>query len=275
MFAFRGAVEEHQNGRTTGEAEAAREEMARDLEAKSEKLQAVLKERASLKRRVKRLEAELEGRKPKRSDARRKALVALVKKGKKSDVEAVRAKLREKFAPPTTLKSALDAGVPFRLDSLYSADGSVNHEQVQDAVDAVASRVHRIVRLDARGETGRIGGGRLLIGASLIVGGKTRTGEDGGSRKARNEEEDLLEAYAKSQGAWVDDVDAFRRSLNRIGKGMESEAFEDPDDPGSVIKIAPIPFILGADSSNSTGNFKQEGRGVIGPVQRNLPAPQI
>ncbi len=101
------------------------------------------------------------------------------------------------------------------LDSLYDNNGDIDYEQVQNAVTGIFSREYRISRLDRKGEKGRIRGSRLLVGSSLIIGGSDSSVVGQDARKRRNREEDLLEAYAKSQNAWVDDIDSFRSPLRR------------------------------------------------------------
>lgn len=135
------------------------------------------------------------------------------------------------------------------LDTIFNSDGEIDYERVQNAVDGVISGIYQVRRLDAEGEGGRIKGSRLLIGASLIIAGETRTSRESDPRKRRNKEEDLLEEYAKSQKAWIDDIEAFRDLLAEFGKGAEAKAYEHPEVPVAVIKIAPIPYILGSDSS--------------------------
>lgn len=149
------------------------------------------------------------------------------------------------------LKSVLsaDENVEFSLESLYNSEGEIDHERVQNAVEQIFSGEYRIERLDREAEAGRLAGSRLLVGSSLIVGGETRADAKGSSQKRRNREEDLLESYAKSQDAWIDDIDAFKREMGAVGRGAEAEAFEDPTDPDFVIKVVPIPHIFGADSS--------------------------
>jgi len=144
------------------------------------------------------------------------------------------------------LQMAADEDVEFSFDSLYTPDGEIDYEQVQNAIERIFSGEASIQRLKGNGEQGRIDGGRLLVGSSLIVGGGPSTSEKGGSQKRRNNEEDLLEAYAKSQNAWIDDIGDFKRSMGRLGRGMEAEAYKDGD---WVVKVTPIPHVVGVDSS--------------------------
>jgi hypothetical protein len=133
------------------------------------------------------------------------------------------------------------------VDSVYDANGDLDYERIQDTVTAIYEGEVGIERLSRQGEQGRLDGGGLCVGASLIVGASTRTSSEGGARKRRNKEEESLEAYARSQGAWIDDVDTFKAGLNKFAKdGAEAEVFKSGD---SVIKVVPIPEMDSADSS--------------------------
>ena len=91
----------------------------------------------------------------------------------------------------------------------------IDHERVQNTVSKILEGTSSIARLSGQGEQGRIDGGELLVGSSLIVGAETRTSRESDPQKRRNREEELLEAYAKSQNAWIDDIDAFKRHSRR------------------------------------------------------------
>jgi hypothetical protein len=136
------------------------------------------------------------------------------------------------------LQMSADENVEIPLDSLYTSDGDIDYEQVQNAVNGVLSGTNSIQRLSRKGEQGRVDGGGLLVGSSLIVGGSPRTGQESGSQKERNRQEELLEAYAKDQNAWIDDIDDFKSQYDKIGRGMEAEAYKDGD---FVYKVAPVP----------------------------------
>lgn len=69
------------------------------------------------------------------------------------------------------------------LDSLYDENGDINNEQVQNTANEVIQGTSRIKRLSRKGEQGRIDGGELLVGSSLIVGGETGTNKE----NAKNE----------------------------------------------------------------------------------------
>lgn len=140
-------------------------------------------------------------------------------------------------------------GVESPLDSIYNEDGSINYEQVQNITADINEGKYRIQRLTPAGEQGRlVGDNRLLVGSSIVIGGSDSSVVGQDARKRRNYEEDLLEGFAKTQDAWVDDVDAFRASIRHgeLKPGAEAQAYKVDD---SVIKIAPIPYVLGADSS--------------------------
>lgn len=147
------------------------------------------------------------------------------------------------------LRQAPHDTVESPLDSIYNEDGSINYEQVQNITADINEGKYRIQRLTPAGEQGRlVGDNRLLVGSSIVIGGSDSSVVGQDARKRRNYEEDLLEGFAKTQDAWVDDVDAFRASIRRgeLKPGAEAQAYKVDD---SVIKIAPIPYILGADSS--------------------------
>ncbi len=117
------------------------------------------------------------------------------------------------------LKSVISDGANSEsvLDSLYDNNGDIDYERVQNAVTGINEGKYRIQRLTPAGEEGRlVGDNRLLVGSSLIIGGSQRASSESDSRKRRNREEDLLEAYAKSQNAWVDDIDGFRAPLRLV-----------------------------------------------------------
>ncbi len=99
-----------------------------------------------------------------------------------------------------TLQQVSDGNI---LDSLYDEKKEIDYEQVQATANRILSGEIGIKRLKGAGEQGRIDGGRLLVGSSLVVGGKTSPDEAGGSQKRRNREEELLEGYAKNQNAWI------------------------------------------------------------------------
>lgn len=131
---------------------------------------------------------------------------------------------------------------------MYDENGDIDYEQVQNAVGRIVSGEYRIERLTLAGEEGRlVGNNRLLVGASLIVGRSGRAINESDPQKRRNQEEELLEAYARSQNAWIEDVDAYKRSLDRaLPRQSEVIAYKDGD---FVIKIAPVLEMDGSDSS--------------------------
>lgn len=100
------------------------------------------------------------------------------------------------------------------MNSLCDAIGDLNYEQVQNTVGKIMAGEVGIERLSGQGEQGRIEGSGLCVGASLIVGAETRTNSQSEAQKRRNKEEELLEEYAKSQGSWIEDIDAFKRTLD-------------------------------------------------------------
>lgn len=89
----------------------------------------------------------------------------------------------------------------------------LNYEQIQNAINGIDQGEHRIQRLTREGEAGRIAGGRLLIGSSLVIGGSNRAITESDPRKRRNQEEELQETDAKELSAWVDCFDTFKRTF--------------------------------------------------------------
>lgn len=80
---------------------------------------------------------------------------------------------------------------------IFNEDGSVNYGKVTITAEGVMAGTDSIQRLERGGEEGRLQGGRLLVEASLVIGGATSSGKTIG----RSEEESLLEGFAKERGA--------------------------------------------------------------------------
>ncbi|HQZ83324.1 MAG TPA: hypothetical protein PLR83_08895 [Pyrinomonadaceae bacterium] len=131
----------------------------------------------------------------------------------KAQAPAIKEALAKAF-PGKALRAAIESS-EISFDSLYNDKGEIDHERVQNTVSKILEGTSSIARLSGQGEQGRIDGGELLIGSSLIVGAETRTSRESDPQKRRNREEELLEAYAKSQNAWIDDIDAFKRHSRR------------------------------------------------------------
>jgi len=83
-------------------------------------------------------------------------------------------------------------------ESLYNQDECIDYEQVQNTVNGINAGTHRVEPLTRAGEECRlVGNNQLLVGASLIVGGRSRTNAKSDPRTRRNQEEELLEDSAK------------------------------------------------------------------------------
>ncbi len=125
--------------------------------------------------------------------------------------------------------------VPFSLASMYTHGGRVDYERVKIIAAGVISGTGRIIRLDDGEEQGRILGGQRNVEASLIAGAEERASAEGESRRSTiQRSEEALEAYARHESIWFDDLDS---EYPQIAEGFEAIVYEDSD-PNFVLKSA-------------------------------------
>ncbi len=134
------------------------------------------------------------------------------------------------------------------LDKIYDKNRKLNYEELTSTSEAILSGRYSIKRLTQDGERGRLKSGRIGIEASIVVGAIPQTDTDGGAKSRKTEEERRLKEYAKQAGVWFNNG-VLSRSLTYFTEGTESKVYRDPADPAYVIKLTPIPFLDGADSS--------------------------
>jgi hypothetical protein len=121
------------------------------------------------------------------------------------------------------------------LKSLYNPDGGIDYERVKEIANRIVSGTGRIVRLDDGEERGRILGGQRNVEASLIAGAEEGAGPEGESRRsAIQRSEEALEAYARNEGIWLDDLNS---EYSQVAEGFEAIVYEDPN-PDLVLKAA-------------------------------------
>lgn len=129
----------------------------------------------------------------------------------------------------------MDSGVHFSLKSLYTLDGRVDYERVKEIANWILSGAGRIVRLNDCEERGRILGGCRNVEASLIAGAEEGSSTEGQPRRsAIQRSEEALEAYARHEGIWFDDLDS---EYAQIAEGFEAIVYEDSN-PDFVLKAA-------------------------------------
>lgn len=118
---------------------------------------------------------------------------------------------------------------------MYTQEGGVDYERIKTIAAGIMSGTIRIVRLNDNEEQGRIQGGQRNVEASLIAGAEEGSGAEGESRgSAIQRSEEALEAYARNEGIWFDDLDS---EYPQIAEGFEAIVYEDPD-PAFVLKSA-------------------------------------
>ena len=134
------------------------------------------------------------------------------------------------------------------VDTLYNENGNINYEHVKDVAGRVTSGELEIERLDPEGERGRIAGGQRNVEASIIAGAEENPNSSSLARRRsslegrhdrRKHVEQVLEAYAKSQGIWFDYKRLHRRG-KLLGGGVEAEVFDDDKFVGKLVDYRAI-----------------------------------
>ena len=129
----------------------------------------------------------------------------------------------------------MNDAIPISLKSLYNPDGGIDYERVREIAKEIVHGTSRIIRLDDAEEQGRIFGGQRNVEASLIAGAEEGSGKEGESRRsAIQRSEEALEAYARSEGIWFDDLD---NEYPQIAEGFEAIVYADSN-PDFVLKSA-------------------------------------
>ncbi len=129
----------------------------------------------------------------------------------------------------------MDSGIHFSLTCLYTFDGGVDYDRVKEIADWILSGACRIVRLNDFEERGRLLGGCRNVEASLIAGAEEISSPEGESRRSTvQRSEEALEAYAKHEGIWFEDLDT---EYPQIAEGFEAIVYEDSN-PDFVLKSA-------------------------------------
>ncbi len=119
----------------------------------------------------------------------------------------------------------MDTTIPFSLESIYNLEGKIQYEIVKTIAARIISGKSRIVRLNDREEQGRILGGQRNVEASLIAGAEEGAGPEGESRRSKiQRSEEALEAYARFEGIWFDDLDS---EYEPFAGGFEAIVYED------------------------------------------------
>lgn len=155
--------------------------------------------------------------------------------------DAMRAEIERQRAE----KAGQNTEIP--LESLYKKNGELNYERIKDTTTNIVSGLSTISHLPGDGERGRIEGGELLIGSSLIVGRKAGPDSTREGITQRERDEEALESYARQVGKWFIYEDVWR--MPRMDRGMESTVFADPNDDASIIKLTAIPTLIGEPDS--------------------------
>ena len=129
----------------------------------------------------------------------------------------------------------MDSAIPFSLKTLYTQDGEFDYAQVKTTAKRIISGKSRIIRLNDGEEQGRIYGGSRNVEASLIAGAEESSSEERESRRSKiQRSEEALEAYARHEGIWFDDLDL---EYPQIAEGFEAIVYEDSS-PYFVLKSA-------------------------------------
>lgn len=129
----------------------------------------------------------------------------------------------------------LNTTIPFSLASVYNAEGEIRYELVKTIAAGIISGAGRIVRLNDREEQGRIYGGQRNVESSLIAGAEEGASPEGEPRRSTiQRSEEALEAYARYEGIWFDDLDS---EYAQIAEGFEAIVYADAN-PDFVLKSA-------------------------------------
>lgn len=129
------------------------------------------------------------------------------------------------------------------LDKIVGEGNQLDINKLNELVDGIQQGKRRINRLSIEEESGRVGGGRESIAASIITG--SVEGDRNLSQKDASEKfalsESLIKEYAQKTGTWLDKEELLREFPGRLMDGKESQVFLDEDE-GLVLKIT-SPYI--------------------------------
>lgn len=129
------------------------------------------------------------------------------------------------------------------LDKIMGEGNQLDINKLNELVDGIQQGKRRINRLSIEEESGRVGGGRESIAASIITG--SVEGDRNLSQKDASEKfalsESLIKEYAQKTGTWLDKKELLREFPGRLMDGKESQVFLDEDE-GLVLKIT-SPYI--------------------------------
>lgn len=129
------------------------------------------------------------------------------------------------------------------LDKITGEGNQLDINKLNELVDGIQQGKRRINRLSIEEESGRVGGGRESIAASIITG--SVEGDRNLSQKDASEKfalsESLIKEYAQKTGTWLDKKELLREFPGRLMDGKESQVFLDEDE-GLVLKIT-SPYI--------------------------------
>lgn len=124
------------------------------------------------------------------------------------------------------------------LDKIMGEGNRLDINKLNELVDGIQQGKRRINRLSIEEESGRVGGGRESIAASIITG--SVEGDRNLSQKDASEKftlsESLIKEYAQKAGTWLDKEELLKEFPGRLMDGKESQVFLDEDE-GLVLKI--------------------------------------
>lgn len=124
------------------------------------------------------------------------------------------------------------------LDKIMGEGNWLDINKLNELIDGIQQRRKRINRLSIEEESGRVGGGRESIAASIIAGSvegdRNLSQEDASEKFALSES--LIKEYAQKTGVWLDKEELLKEFPGRLVGGKESQVFLDEDE-GFVLKI--------------------------------------
>jgi predicted nucleic acid-binding protein len=149
----------------------------------------------------------------------------------------------------------MNKGVIIRIQQNYNDNQSIYtttnkmYEHIRRISSDIRAGRKRIIRLDERGEKGRIFAGQTAIEATCILGEYRQSNpelyreseqrEDPTVGNLESKEERLLTKYAKSANKWLDYSIIKEEAKKQLPSGCEADVFVfgNPDDTKYVIKV--------------------------------------
>jgi hypothetical protein len=125
------------------------------------------------------------------------------------------------------------------LRDIINEKGEINYEKLDKATAAIISGAATLTRLDPKEERGRIEGGSIHVGASLILGadkGSNPSKYVGSNHAIDVRQESLITSYALARGVWLDESGIINASSEVLPSGAESDVYLS-EDKQFVIKI--------------------------------------